>query len=306
MANPSYVIPPPVRAGDRVAVLSPSGPPVPERLEQGLIALKEWGVEPVVLESARSESAPPFDYLAGDDALRARDLEHALTENAYAAVLLARGGYGAQRALELVDWSAIAKAAPKPRHVVGFSDATAVLKGVARHLGWASMYGPMVATWYFAQDTAQEGLRRQLMEPDTVRGLDFPDGHTIVDGVAEGVLMGGCATLVSSCIGTDTDVPARDSILFLEDVGEPSYRLDRCLTQLRRSGYLDGIRAVLLGTFEDCGPAEDVRALLADRFGDLGVPVLAGADIGHGVALQTLPIGRRARLDVSARRLDLL
>ncbi|AKU18862.1 hypothetical protein VV02_12165 [Luteipulveratus mongoliensis] len=291
--------------GDRVAVLSVSGPPVAERLDEGLAVVRSWGLDPVLLDSA-SAAHPTFDYLAGDDELRARDIEHALTDPSYAAVLLARGGYGSQRTLEHVDWSRVVAAQPRPRHVVGFSDVTALQEGLLRHLGWSSLYGPMVATWYFQQGRAQESLQRALMAPDSVTAIELPDGFALVDGVAEGTLLGGCATLMASSIGSSTAVPAKDAIVFLEDVDEELFRLDRVFTQLRRSGYLDGIRGVVTGTFDGCGDPDLVTALLRDRFADLGVPVLAGADIGHGVPLQTLPIGRRARLDTAAARLDLL
>ncbi|KNX37543.1 S66 peptidase family protein [Luteipulveratus halotolerans] len=304
-ATPSYVVPPPVPDGGRVAVAAFSGPLLAERLDQGLRVLRGWGLEPVLLESATAVD-PTFDYLGGTDELRARVLQEALTDPSYDAVLLGRGGYGAQRALDLIDWDAVLAARPTPRHVVGFSDVTALQEALLHHLGWASLYGPMVATWYFEQERAQESLRRLLMTPDAVAVIELPDTVPAVDGVAEGVLLGGCATLLASSIGTATSVPARDGILFLEDVDEEIFRLDRIFTQLRRSGYLDGVKAVLTGTFHGCGDADLVRRLIVDRFADLGVPVLTGADIGHGVPLQTLPIGRRARLDTGARRIDLL
>lgn len=227
-----YTVPQPVRPGDTVAVASISGPPVAERLEEGLAVLRGWGLHPVAL--------------------------------------------------------------------------TSVQGALLRHLGWASLHGPMVATWYFAQPSAQEGLRRLLMEPQTVTALDCADGVPVVGGVAEGVLVGGCATLLASSIGTDSCHPAAGAILFVVDVDEDVYELDRAFTQLRRSGYLDGLRGVLAGSFHGCTPERDVLRLVEDRFGDLGVPVLAGADIGHGVPLQTLPLGRAARLDVDARRLELM
>ncbi|MDF8263260.1 S66 peptidase family protein [Luteipulveratus flavus] len=304
-ATSAYVVPPALRPGSRVAVMAFSGRIVQDQLEKGLAVLRGWDLEPVVLESARSVH-PTLGYLGGTDELRARDLEAALTDPAYDAVLLGRGGYGAQRALDLVDWSAVAAAGPRPRHVVGFSDATALQEALLHHLGWTSLYGPMVATWYFEQERAQQSLRQLLLAPDDVTGIDLPDAVPLVDGTAQGVVLGGCATLLSSSIGTATSVPARDAILFLEDVDEDPFRLDRVFTQLRRSGYLDGVRGVLTGTFDGCGEPEAVREVLRDRFGDLGVPVLTGADIGHGVALQTLPIGRPARLDTYTRRLDLL
>lgn len=291
------VLPRPLRAGDRVAVTAASGPPYADRLTAGVAVLERWGLQVEVMPSCTA-AAEPFDYLAGPDDLRAADLHVALTDPAYAAVFLAKGGYGAQRTLEHLDWAAVRAATPTPRHIVGFSDVTALQEGALRHLGWASLHAAMPATWYLTQERAAASLHAQLFDPEGAARLHFPDGDPITPGVAEGVVLGGCATLIASSLSTDTALPARDAIVFLEDVDEDLFRLDRVFTQLRRSGWLDGVAGVLTGTFHGCGDAALVRRLVHDRFGGLGVPVLAGADIGHGVALQTLPLGRTARLDV--------
>ncbi|MFL6115250.1 MAG: LD-carboxypeptidase [Catenulispora sp.] len=292
--------PPALKPGDRVAVVAPSGSPGKQELDLGLAALRSVGLVPAVFPSARSVG--PFPYLAADDKVRAEDLTRALGEPGYAAVFCARGGYGVQRALELVDWEAIG--APQPRVVVGFSDVTALIEAVRTHLGWVSVYGPMVSSVMFRTGVPSfEGLARLLLTPEKVTELVFQDTRVLVPGIAEGVTVGGTAMLIASSLGTPTSVPARDGILFLEDVGEQNYRLDRALTQLRRSGYLDGVRAILCGTWAECGPLAEVEELLADRLGDLGVPVLLGADIGHGVFMQSLPMGVRARLDTAAATL---
>lgn len=300
----SYLRPDPLTTGDRVAVLSVSGPVDARQLEAGVQVLRSWGLEVDVLASARAE-ATPFDYLAGDDRRRADDLVTALTDDRYRAVLLAKGGYGAQRTMELIDWDEIVAADPSPRIVTGFSDVTALQEAVLRYLGWASLYAAMPATWYFLAERAQESVRRALFGTDSGT-LTFPDADPLVPGVAEGVLLGGCATLIAGSIGTDTAVPGDGGIIFLEDVDEELFRLDRLFTQLRRSGYFDAVTGVVTGTFDGCGDPGLVRQLLVDRLADLGVPVLAGADIGHGVALQALPLGRRARLDTAAGTLTLL
>lgn len=299
-----YSRPRALRTGDRVAVVAASSPPDQERLDLGVAAIQSLGVEVDVFKSAR-EAGGVYDYLAGDDGLRAADLTAALADPAYAAVFLARGGYGAQRTLEHVDWDAVDRLSPKV--VVGFSDVTALLEAVAVKLGWVSLFGPVATSEGFHLGRGHypfDVLTRLLFMPETVRELTFPGFRTLVPGVAEGVTLGGTATLLAASIGTDTSLPARDGILFLEDVGELPYRLDRIITQLRRSGYLDGVAGILLGTFTGCG--EDVEAMLAERLGDLGVPILAGADIGHGVAMQTYPIGVRARLDAECGTLTFL
>lgn len=299
----SLLAPAALKPGDRVAVVAPSGPPGRQELDLGLAALRSVGLVPEVLPSTRS--AGPYPYLAADDKVRAEDLARALSDPGYVAVFCARGGYGVQRALELLDWDRIGT--PEPRVVVGFSDATALIEAIRVRLGWISVYGPMVTSEMFRPGVPSfEGLARLLTVPRKCTELVFQDTRPLVPGVAEGVTVGGTVSLIATSIGTPTSVPARDGIVFLEDVGEPLRRLDRVLTQLRRSGYLDGVRGVLCGTWHGCGPLEDVEELLADRLGDLGVPVLLGADIGHGVFMQSLPMGVRARLDTGAATLTFL
>jgi muramoyltetrapeptide carboxypeptidase len=295
--------PPALKPGDRVAVIALSGPPGRPALDLGLAALRSVGLVPEVFPSARSVG--PFPYLAADDKVRAGDLARALGEPGFAAVLCARGGYGVQRALELLDWDALGT--PQPRVVVGFSDVTALIEAVRTRLGWVSVFGPMVTQDIFrAGVPAFERLARLLLTPEKVTELAFRDTRTLVPGVAEGVTVGGTVNLLATSLGTPFSVPARDGILFLENVDEDLFRLDRFLTQLRRSGYLDGVRGILCGTWAGCGPLAEVEGLLADRLGDLGVPVLLGADIGHGVVMQSLPMGVRARLDTETATLTLL
>jgi muramoyltetrapeptide carboxypeptidase len=300
--------PPALRPGDTVAVLCGSSPvDDQDHLESGLRALASVGLKAEVLASAR-DTGSMYDYLAGDDALRAADLTRALTDPRYAGVLLACGGYGMQRTLERMDWTRIDAAAPKA--VVGYSDVTALLEALAAKLGWVSFFGPMVACggfWEGPQEYDFQQLMTLLRTPEAVTGLRFPGARTLVPGTAEGLTLGGTATLLTASLGTDTSYPVRDAILFLEDVDEKPFRLDRVFTQLRRANdYFDGVAGILLGTFTECGDPDHVDRLLAERFGDLGVPVLAGVNIGHNTAMQTYPIGVRARLDADQGTLTFL
>jgi muramoyltetrapeptide carboxypeptidase len=300
--------PPALKPGDTVAVICASSPVDDQgHLESGLRAMESVGLKPEVLSSAR-DTGSMYPYLAGDDALRAADLTRALTDPRYAGVFMACGGYGAQRTLELVDWSRID--AGKPKVVVGYSDVTALLEALAVKLGWVSLFGPMVACGGFWQGPDEydfKELMKLLYTPSDVRELTFPGSRALVSGVAEGMTLGGTATLITANFGTDTSYPAKDAILFLEDVDELPFRLDRVFTQIRRAkGYLDGVRGIILGTFTECGDPEAVDRLLAERFSDLGVPVLAGVNIGHNTEMQTFPVGVSARLDADRGTLTFL
>lgn len=286
-------------------MLATSSPADQAELDNGVQALHRLGLQPEVLASARAVTDHlGTNYLAGEDAQRADDLTSALAGRQYHAMFCGRGGYGAQRTLELLDWTAID---PNfPRVIVGYSDVTALLEAVLARLGWSSLFGPVVAGPDFRVGSAPfQALAKMLFEPAAVTELRFNQSRTLVAGAATGISLGGTLSLLASSLGTPTSVPAHGAILLIEDVGEQPYQLDRMLTQLRRSGYLDGVRGVLAGSFSRCGTPEIIDRLLLDRLGDLGVPVLAGADLGHGVPQQTYPIGVRVELDADARVLRL-
>ncbi|MBC9728673.1 LD-carboxypeptidase [Streptomyces sp. TRM68367] len=301
LLSPSRLAP-----GARVAVVAPSGPVPGERLQAGLDVLRGWDLDPVVAPHVLDRHAA-FDYLAGTDADRAADLQAAWCDPSVDAVLCARGGYGAQRMADLLDWDAMRAAGPKV--FVGFSDITALHEAFATRLGLVTLHGPMASGIDFVQNTrAQDHLRATLFAPETVRTI-ASEGAALVPGRARGVTLGGCLSLLAAELGTPHARPsARGGLLCLEDVREEPYRLDRYLTQLLRAGWLDGVRGVLLGSWRDCEPEDQVgavRALLADRLGGLGVPVAGDFGFGHCDGALTLPFGTAAELDAGAGTLTL-
>ncbi|MGD6742264.1 S66 peptidase family protein [Streptomyces sp. BH106] len=288
--------------GARVAVVAPSGPVPEEALQAGLDILRGWDLEPVVAPHVL-DTHEEFDYLAGTDADRAADLQRAWCDPDVDAVLCARGGYGAQRMVDLLDWEAM-RAAP-PKVFVGYSDITALHEAFAVRLGVSTLHGPMVATADFLKNArAQEHLRATLFEPETVRVVSAGEGRgVLVPGTARGVTLGGCLSLLAADLGTaGARASARGGLLCLEDVGEEAYRIDRYLTQLLRGGLLDGVTGILLGSWADCDP---LRALLADRLGGLGVPVAEEFGFGHCDGALTLPLGVSGELDADAGTLTL-
>ncbi|WP_037673721.1 LD-carboxypeptidase [Streptomyces griseus] len=293
LVRPSRLAP-----GARVAVVAPSGPVPEERLQAGLDLLRGWGLDPVVAPHVLDRHAD-FPYLAGTDADRAADLQDAWCDPSVDAVLCARGGYGAQRIVDLLDWDAMRAAGPKV--LVGFSDVTALHEAFAVRLGLVTLHGPMAAGIDFLKNArAQEQLRATLLAPETVRVISSA-GRALVPGRARGVLLGGCLCLLAAERGTPhARTSAAGGLLCLEDVGEETYRLDRYLTQLLRAGWLEGVRGVLLGSWEQCGPYERVRALLAERLGGLGVPVVEDFGFGHCDGALTIPFGVAAELDAEA------
>ncbi|WP_307848376.1 S66 peptidase family protein [Microbispora oryzae] len=265
-----------LRPGDRVALVAPSGPVDPERLERGVAVLGDLGLE-VVLGSAVLAGE---GYLAGPDAARAADLQEAWCDPSVAAVLCVRGGYGATRLLGLLDWDAMARAEPKV--LLGSSDITALHRSFATRLGVATLFGPMPASATISDPEGPEPvtfthLRAALFEggtPGSVTG-----DAVLVPGRAEGPVTGGNLSLLAALCGTPDALRGEGRIVLLEDIDEAPYRIDRMVTQLLQAGCLDGVRGLVLGSWVNCG---DPLPVLAERLTPLGVPIIAGLPIGHG------------------------
>lgn len=290
--------------GDTVAVVATSAPLAPERLRRGVALLESWGLHVRVQPHALDTDAQ-FPFLAGADDDRVADLEGAWCDPSVAAVLVGRGGSGAARLVDLLDWSAMRAAGPKV--LVGFSDVTALHEAVASHLGLASLFGPMPASAAMGDlptDAASvDHLRRTLFEPETVQVITTLGATCAAPGCARGVLVGGTLSLLASSIGTDESRPADGGIVVLEDVGEVPYRLDNRLTQLVRTGWFDGACGVVLGSWSDCG--DGAAELVAARLSHLEVPVVTGLPFGHCASALTIPLGVQAELDADAATLTL-
>jgi muramoyltetrapeptide carboxypeptidase len=282
--------------GDRVAVVAPSGPIDPDRLARGAAVLESCGLEVVTGAHVLDRTA----HLAGTDEDRAADLQQAWCDPEIAAVLCARGGSGATRLLDLLDWDAMLRA--EPTVFVGYSDATALHEALATRLGLSTLFGPMPAALPFGgaspHRASLDHLRTTLFRPEQVQVLRGDDATCVVPGRASGVTVGGTLALLASTIGTAESRPAGGGIVVLEDITEPAYRLDNLLTQLLRSGWFDGVRGVALGTWVDCG--DDALDTVCARLANLGVPLLEGMPFGHGVPQLTVPLGLEAELDADA------
>ena len=292
MTAPSAALPAALVAGDRVAVVALSSPVPAQRLDAGLAVLRAWGLE--VVEGAHLRSTHSrLPYLAGADDERAADLVEAWLDPRVRAVLVGRGGYGVPRMLDRLDWGRLATV--QPPVLVGFSDATPLLHSVVRRLGVAAVHGPAVTGLGDGSDDSRDALRHLLFGPAgevvVAEGLEV-----VVAGEAEGPLVAGNVALLAASAGTDDLLPAAGAIVLLEEVDEAPHRLDRALTTLLRGGWLSGARGVVLGGFTRCGDPDLVRSLLADRLGGLGVPVLAGAPVGHAEPNRAVPLGALARM----------
>ncbi|UVS79391.1 putative murein peptide carboxypeptidase [Actinokineospora sp. UTMC 2448] len=294
--------PPRLREGSLVAVVAPAGPVERARLAEGVAALESWGLRVRVGEHVLDRH-PRLPYLAGTDADRAADLQDAWCDPAVEAVVCARGGYGCQRLVDLLDWAALAAAGPKV--LAGSSDVTALHAAFGANLDLVTLFAPMVAGKLFDAG-AREHLRATLFDPESTVVLTGPRVSTAEHGVAEGVTCGGTLSLLAADVGSlDAAPPPDGSILLLEDVGEDPYRVDRLLTQLLRAGWFTGVTGVALGSWAECGEPREVYAVVADLLGGLGVPMVWELGFGHCPEQLTVPLGVSARLDADDGTLTL-
>jgi len=293
---------PPLREGATLGLIAPAGAPRPERIEQVPALLARMGFKAKIFPGVSGPSS--FDFLAADDAARLADLHAALADPEVDAVYALRGGYGCARLTPGIDLDLLRKSA-KP--LIGYSDIT-TLHGLADHLGLPSWHAPMPASDLLApggeRDVAPlaEALHRGTRGGDVIAPVF--DEHALNRGVsASGRLVGGNLSVYVTLLGTPWQPKIDGAVLYLEDVGEQPYRVDRMLAHLRAAGFLDAASGFLLGGFTD----EDYpQSVLAHHLHATGKPVLAGWPSGHCSPNVALPLGVSVEMDVNARQLKLI
>jgi muramoyltetrapeptide carboxypeptidase len=280
--------PPALRRGDAVVVIAPSSPFDRERFDRGIRTLLGLGLDPRYGEDV---FAHHVSYLAGDDARRTEELLRAVDDAAARAILLARGGYGLQRIVAKLAPERVAK---NPKLLVGYSDGT-VLHEVWRRAGVPSIHGPMCAQ--LGEDASATKRLAAIFGGEDPGKLHWPP-HGARGGRIEAPLRGGNLAVLASLCGTPLQPQLGGSIVLLEDLNEPPYRLDRVCTQLLQSGVFDGVKGFLVGDLFGIGePSEGRNEVLAERLGTLGVPMVFGAPFGHAGRNQPVAFGVAHALD---------
>lgn len=305
----SRLKPPAIRPGDIIGVVSPSSYKAREALQAGMEKIQRRGYRLVFGEHAFDRRG----YLAGEDRDRAADLNAMFANPQVKAILCTRGGYGASRILDYLDWELI-RSNPKP--LIGYSDITTLHLAFLRQTEMVVFYAPMIIT--LSRDVSPmviENLFDLLEKPQPLGTYHTADSNiqTLVPGIVEGELTGGCLCLVSASCGTPEQIDARGKILCLEDVDEPPYAVDRMLTQLKRCGVLDEAAGFVIGEItnweqhvNDPDETLTIEQIWQDILVPLGKPTIIGFPFGHVVNPLTLPLGVRARLDATAGTLTLL
>jgi muramoyltetrapeptide carboxypeptidase len=310
-----------LKAGSRIALVAPASPssdPDANVIAQEIV--RSFGFTATMMPNA---SRATF-YLAGTDQERAADLMAAFAHPNVDAIWCLRGGYGSPRILPYLDYELIKK---HPKALIGYSDITALIVAIHKMTGLVTFHGPLAGEPQ--TDYTLLHFKRVLYEPSPAGSIAAPPSFparegqvervnrmkTITRGKARGPLVGGNLSVLTALVGTPYEPDLKGRILFLEEVGEEPYKIDRFLTQLVLTGKLSSCAGIVLGKFTDCGPKEfrptfngtfTWQEVVADRLGGLGIPVLSGLMFGHFNDKATLPIGVLAELDADGGTLTLL
>lgn len=291
--------PPALQPGDIVGIVAPASNVKVELLEAGCAALRQLGYKPFYLDSIFDHDR----YFAGSAARRARELEEMFIRDEVRAIICARGGYGSNYLLDVLDLQVI-KAHPKI--FVGYSDLTTLLTYFADSAGFITFQGPMVAKDFAHPDGVDlDSWQRALNgSSEWVLELDS-DVKALVEGCAKGMLYGGCLSILVASLGTPYEIRTAGTILFLEDIAAKPYQIDRMLMQLKLAGKLADVRGIVFGEMVDCMQNENqgytMQEVVMRVVGDLGVPVAYGLRSGHvSRGNITLPFGVQAAMRVAA------
>ncbi len=295
-----------LQKGDTVALITPGSPITQEKLDKTLTNLKMLGLKVKYNPSIMAKHG----YLAGTDEQRLVDIHEFFADKTVKAIWCIRGGYGCPRLSPKLDYKLIKR---NPKILIGYSDVTALLAAIYKKTKMISFHGPMTASTF--TPFALKHLKAVLMERQSNWQIDPSllenEQYSIRPGTARGALVGGNLSLLASLVGTPFEICYKNKIVFIEEIGEKPYRIDRMLTQLRQGSDLKKASAVILGVFESCEAKEGSASLslketLTDRLYDFGIPVYYGFPVGHISDQCTLPFGGEAQFDGATGKLTLL
>jgi muramoyltetrapeptide carboxypeptidase len=289
--------PPALHPGDTIGIAAPASNVKKADLEAGCEALRRAGYRPFYFDSILEKDL----YFAGSAVRRARELEEMFTREDVRAVLCARGGYGANYLLQELDFEKI-KAHPKP--LIGYSDLTTLLTYLTDSANMVTFHGPMAAKDWPHEGGVDIASWQAALSGQTAWDVPLnPEVTGLVNGEAEGMLYGGCLSILVASLGTPYAIKTAGTILFIEDIAAKPYQIDRMLMQLKLGGHLDQVRGIVFGEMLDCiqTAKQDytLQEVIQRIVGDLGVPIAYGLRSGHVSAGNiTLPFGVNARLSV--------
>ena len=305
-------LPPALRPGMRIGVPAPasgvSKADFESKLKSFSISMNAIGLELVI---AKSVMADGTSFLAAPDEVRAAEFMEFVTRPDIHGIICMRGGYGLMRILPLLDYDAIRE---NPKIICGYSDITALINTIYSRCNLLAFHGPIAAAElddftrkWFLPLVYSDG--KQQTNSDSLEYSDPINLTTVSPGKARGRIVGGNLTLITSLMGTPYDINTEGSVLFLEDVGEKAYRIDRMLTQMWLAGKLQSCKAIVLGQFtetEETNPTTSVQEVLGSRLSNLNIPILGNFPIGHVTEKFTMPIGAMSEVDADNKKFSIL
>jgi muramoyltetrapeptide carboxypeptidase len=291
-----------LKKGDAIGVIAPAGKIAPVLLRKGIERLRQFGFE--VVEGRYLSGS--FRYFSGTDRERGDDLQWMFKQDVK-AILCARGGYGSSRLIPYLKMDSIRDSG---KIFIGCSDITTLLLYFSQEQV-PVFHGPMISHFGRIEDPlTNRFLISMLTSPEPIGVFSPPALQILKGGTAVGRLTGGCLSLLCSSIGTPYEIDTAGKILFLEEVNEAPYRIDRMLTHLKQAGKFKGVKGVLIGTILNCDPPEGsdytLREVIDSDLGDLKCPIFSGLPFGHGNENITLPFGLKVRMDADSGSLSFL
>jgi len=295
---PSYLKP-----GDTIGILCPAGFMPLEKAQTCIETLTDWGYKVVTGKTLGHQ----FNYFSGTDEERLQDLQQMLDDESIKAILCARGGYGTGRIIDRLHFK---KFKEHPKWIIGFSDITALHSHIYKHYKIASMHAPMAAA--FNDEEYKNKYVQSLHDALIGRKADYVVEGNILNqnGKASGILVGGNLSLLAHLIGTSSDVKTKNKILFIEDIGEYIYNVDRMMYQLKRSGKLEELKGLIIGRFSEMKDTtipfgQTTEAVIKDIVKEYDYPVCFGFPVSHDKENYALKIGVKYKLSVTTTSVEL-
>ncbi len=297
-----------LKFGDTIGIVAPASPTMEENIQKAYDIIVEMGFKVKMGKSPYEK----YGYLSGTDDIRAQDINEMFKDTEVDGIICMRGGYGTPRILELIDYDIIRK---NPKVFVGYSDITALHIAFNQIAGLVTYHGPMVSSDMLDgfSDFSKESLFKAIMSSKPIGIISNPPEEEIITingGIAEGSLIGGNLSLITDTMGTPYEIDVKGKILFIEEIGEEPYNIDRMLNQLRLAGKLHEAQGIILGDFKDCNPKDDeslsLEQVINDHIKPIEKPTIYNLQSGHCAPIITLPFGVNVRLDADKKELIIL
>lgn len=294
--------PAPLAKGDAVGVVAPASPPNPEKAERAAALLENFGL---TVHFGRSLTRK-YGYLAGTDEERLEELHEMFADRNMKGIFCAGGGYGTGRIASRINYDLIRA---NPKIFWGYSDITFLLNAIFQRTGLITFHGPMLSSDLGEEEIHPLTLQsfRQVFRPQEITYTEeISPLQVLVEGEAEGRIVGGNLSLLTSTLGTPFEIDTKGKLLFIEEIDEEPYRIDRMLNQLKMAGKLEEAAGFLLCDFNNCGPRKRKESLTLEQLFDhyikpIGKPALSGFKIGHCSPHVAIPIGVRGRLATGSK-----